>query len=64
VLGHAGPTPVSQGTNLGGTALVKKALEVDQSEGITHFGGRRVFAAIDVVPLSGDALHVAVTGRP
>ena len=64
VLAHAGPSPVSQGTNLGGTALVKKALEVERSEGITHFGGRRVFAAIDVVPLSGDALHVAVTGRP
>jgi hypothetical protein len=64
VLAHAGPTPVSQGTNLGGTALVKKALKLDHSVGLTWFGGRRVFAAIDVVPLSGEAIHVAATGKP
>ena len=64
VLAHAGPTAVTQGTNLGGTALVKKALKLDSSQGITRFGGRRVFAAIDVVPLSGEGMHVAVTGRP
>jgi hypothetical protein len=64
VLAHAGPTAVSQGTNLGGTALVKKALKLDHSEGTTRFGGKRVFAAIDVVPLSGEAIHVAVTAKP
>jgi hypothetical protein len=64
VLAHAGPTPVTQGTNLGGTALVKKALKIDRSAGKTRLGGKRVFAAIDVVPLSGEAMHVAVTGRP
>jgi hypothetical protein len=63
VLAHAGPTSVAQGTNLGGTALVKKALRFDRSQGPTRFGGKRVFAAIDVVPLSGDGMHVAVTGR-
>jgi hypothetical protein len=63
VLAHAGPAAVTQGANLGGTALVKKALKLDRSEGKTRFGGRRVFAAIDVVPLSDGAIHVTVSAR-
>ena len=63
VLAHAGPAEVTQGANLGGTALVKKALKLDRSEGRTRFGGKRVFAATDVVPLSDGAIHVAVTAR-
>jgi hypothetical protein len=62
-LAHAGPAAVTQGVNLGGTALVKKALKLDRSQGKTRFGGKRVFAATDVVPLSGGAIHVAVSGR-
>ncbi len=64
VLAHAGRTSTSVGTNLGATALIKKALRLDHSRGRTQFGGKKVFAAIDVVPLSGGAIHVAVTGRP
>jgi hypothetical protein len=63
VLAHAGPAAVTQGANLGGTALVKKALKLDRSEGKTRFGGKRVFAAIDVVPLSDGAIHVTVSAR-
>jgi hypothetical protein len=63
VLAHAGPAAVTQGANLGGTALVKKALKLDRSEGKTRFGGKRVFAAIDVVPLSDGAIHVSVSAR-
>jgi hypothetical protein len=63
VLAHAGPAAVTQGANLGSTALVKKALKHDRSEGKTRFGGKRVVAATDVVPLSDRALHVAVSGR-
>src|SRR5262249_50556070 len=48
VLAHAGPAVAAQGTNLGGTALVKKALKLDRSAGETRFGGKRVFAATDV----------------
>ena len=63
VLAHAGPAAVTQGANLGGTALVKKALKLDRSEGKTRFRGKRVFAAIDVVPLSDGAIHVTVSAR-
>src|ERR671924_619043 len=59
-LAHAGPAAVTQGENLGGTALVKKALKRDRSQGKTRFGGTRVFAATDVVPLSDGAIHVVV----
>jgi hypothetical protein len=61
VLAHAGGAAAAVGTNLGGTALVKKALHGDRAVGRTRFGGKRVRAAFDLVPLSDDALHIAVT---
>jgi hypothetical protein len=64
ILADAGPASVAPGTNLGSTGLIKRGLRVVRSAGDTRFGGRRVFAAIDVVPLSGGGLHVAVTSRP
>ena len=63
VLAYAGPAAVVQGANLGGTALVKSALRRNRSEAKTRFGGKRVMAVTDVVPLSGGAIHVAVTSR-
>ena len=63
VLAHAGRTTIPVGTNLGASPLVKKALRLDHSRGRTKFEGGRLFAAIDVVPLSGGAIHVAATGR-
>ena len=61
VLAHAGGAAAVVGTNLGGTALVKKALHGDRRVGRTRFGGKRVRAAFDLVPLSDDAMHIAVT---
>jgi hypothetical protein len=63
VLAYAGPAAIPQGANLGATALVKRALRHGRSEGRTRFGGKRVLAVTDVVPLSDGAIHVAVTSR-
>jgi hypothetical protein len=61
VLAHAGRAAAVIGTNLGGTALVKKALHGNRDVRRTRFDGKRVRAAFDVVPLSDDTIHVAVT---
>jgi hypothetical protein len=63
VLAYAGPAAVAQGANLGRMALVKKALKLNRSEGKTRFGGKRLFAVTDVVPLSDGGIHLAVTSR-
>ncbi len=61
VLAHAGGAAVVTGTNLGGTALVKKALHVDRGVARTRFANKRVRAVFDLVPLSDGAVHIAVT---
>jgi Cache domain len=63
VTAHAGATPTTVGTNLGGVALVKKALGDESGETSTRFGGHKVRAAFETVPLSDGAMHVAAVTK-
>jgi hypothetical protein len=62
VLARAGERSTPSGVNLGSRPLVERMLS-ERQEGVGgfSFAGERVRAAYDVVPLSGGAIHVAVS---